>query len=147
MNKDMVTWRGKVIKPIPSGVMVLNFSYRPYQLHVQSEFTGSVKSYSLEDGRVSYSPFKNYKRTETWSFAKQKRSQLGSLFMRKGAVQNQERGVISAVDQGVDWIMKYVGEYMLSPMGSRDQYDFRYRLGRLELVEVSLPITQVVRLI
>jgi hypothetical protein len=109
-----------------------------------SELLKSIKTYSLEDILVSYSGFKNLKRTETWSSAKRKQIRLGSLFARKGGVQDQERGGMPALDQGVEWSMKYVGEYM---MGPRDQYDFRYRLGRLVLLEVSLPITQVIRLI
>jgi hypothetical protein len=40
--------------------------------------------------------------------------------------------------------MKYVGEYI---MGPRDGYAFRYQLGRLELLEVSLPLYQVIKLV
>jgi hypothetical protein len=100
-----------------------------------------VKSFSLEDFRLSHSRFKKLTWTETWPLAKRGQSWIGSLFARKGEVQDQERRAMSALDQGLEWNMKYVGEYM---MGPRDRYD---QLAGPALAEVSLPITQVVRLV
>jgi hypothetical protein len=45
------------------------------------------------------------------------------------------------VDPRLDWSIQYRGEYKMDPL---DQYPPMYRLRKLTLLEVSLPISQVV---
>jgi hypothetical protein len=88
----------------------------------------------MEKLSVSYGRLKDFKRIESWSSKTKRQSSFTALFSRKG-------GQKSPADHRLDWSITYLAEYHMDSIG---QYPPVYRLRKLTLLEVSVPISQAV---
>jgi hypothetical protein len=136
-NTTIATWRVKMENPFIGGD--LTYSYKPSLLHVLPRPPGAISAYEMESMSVSQGRLGNFRRMETWSTTK-RRSSIATLFSRKGSVQ-QSLVKDGPTDPRLDWSIQYLGEYKMDPL---DQYPPMYRLRKLTLLQVSLPISQLV---
>jgi F-box-like len=100
---------------------------------------GNITEFSMEKLSVSYGRLKEFKRIESWTSNAKRRSNFTALFSKKGGQKSKEQK--GPADHRLDWSITYLVEYHMDSIG---QYPPVYRLRKLTLLEVSVPISQIV---
>jgi hypothetical protein len=93
----------------------------------------------MEKLSVSYGRLKDFRRIESWSSNTKGQSSFTALFSSKGGKKSRQQHGLA--DHRLDWNITYLAEYHMDSLG---QYPPVYRLRKLALLEVSVPISQLV---
>lgn len=143
VNTTMVTWR--VSTEQPTDCEDMRMSYRP--LIVEIRFGTSTAGYRIERPQPMHGPFKDLSRKENWTAVSDRKSdpkfrsaKLGKIFSSKSRSRSHLHWPIY---KGLPprWIVQYLAKY---GHGRNDNGQLVSQLVALTLIEVSLPVTQVV---
>jgi len=139
INTTVATWH--VSTELASHCEELRMSYRP--LIVEIHFGSYGAGYQIERPQAMHGPLKDFARQENWTTASNTKSRspkFAKLFSFKSSSRTQVRWPIYK-GSTPRWNIKYKAKY---GYGRNDDGRVVSQLVNLTLLEVSLPVTQVV---
>jgi hypothetical protein len=139
LNTTNATWR--VSTERSSDCEQLRMSYRPFLVEIR--FGSHGAGYHIEKPQPVRGKIKDFSRNEAWSVtpdSKSRSPKFAKLFSSKSSRRSQ---VPWPVYKGAtpQWIVKYVANY---GYGRNDEGKLVLELVKVTLLEVSLPVSQVV---
>jgi len=143
INTTVVTWR--VSTEQPSDCAELRMSYRPSIVEIR--FGSYAAGYPIERSQPMHGPYKDFSRKETWvaisnakSNIKSRSTKFGKIFSLKSRNRKDPHWPIYK-GPTPQWTVKYTAKY---GYGRDDNGQIVSQLVALTLLEVSIPVTQVV---
>ena len=138
---NTVVWR--VAEPKGTSCEGLRFSYYPVKLEIC--FNGDIGGkFDVRDSSLTKGPHKDLARMETWTGQKKpaiKKLTKKIFTLKRDSASRTTRKFIEGGGRP-DWVFKYYAQYNI---GLNDDMQPAMQLKTLTMLEVSLPLSQVVR--